>query len=201
MKKQVNSVNKTSQSLSSSCVNSRQNSLTFPSTSAISSFKSSQSKSSSDEELVNSCKNNSIDLTVPKSIVLSNSNNNNCKKTSVDKIGISSINVQGLTRAKAYELENLLGDHDEANLLCISETHLTYKKIDFSSDIKFIHQMRKEVSSKLLMVERPGIMYFSLTTKRVLLMNRHGKKCVNHAVEIKICDVFKEENVMFFKVY
>ena len=59
---------------------------------------------------------------------------------------ISTINIQGLTKAKAFEVEKLLTE--APHLICISETHMKYKKIDFSPEIQVLHQMRKKEEKK-----------------------------------------------------
>ena len=55
------------------------------------------------------------------------------------------INIQGLTKEKGVEVEELLlKENDyEINILCLVETHQKYKKVDFSDDVINVDKMRK----------------------------------------------------------
>ena len=59
------------------------------------------------------------------------------------------INVQGLTRQKVYELENLMTtEENEVNMICLVETQQKFKKVDFSEATTCLEKMRTKEDKK-----------------------------------------------------
>ena len=52
---------------------------------------------------------------------------------------IKLLNIQGLTKVKAIELESLFGNND---ILCLTETQQKMEKINFSKNVKYVTSMR-----------------------------------------------------------
>ena len=60
-------------------------------------------------------------------------------KRSHKKLQIKLLNIQGLTKVKAIELENLFGNKD---ILCLTETQQKLEKNNFSKNVKYVTSMR-----------------------------------------------------------
>ena len=75
---------------------------------------------------------------------------------------IKLINIQGLTKAKSLEVEELLKEkRNECCIVCLVETQQKYKKVDFSKGVKCVEKMRDMSDKKggglsVLMNERDG---------------------------------------------
>ena len=60
-----------------------------------------------------------------------------------DCLNIKLLNVQGLTKSKAGELERLMVENSgDINVMCIVETQQKFKKVDFSEAFATVDKMR-----------------------------------------------------------
>ena len=70
------------------------------------------------------------------------------------------VNVQGLTKPKLIELEQLL--RTDCDLMCLTETQQKYEKLELSSGIEKVDSMREEKDKKgggLLLMYKSGSLY------------------------------------------
>ena len=60
-------------------------------------------------------------------------------KRSYKKLQITLLNIQGLTKVKAIELESLFGNND---ILCLTVIQQKMEKINFSKNVRYVMSMR-----------------------------------------------------------